>query len=124
MSYVIFKEPGIKIDLRVKKQYLPQLVGYVRSAHCAYDKEAIQVIKELNEEWAVLKNVTAENGKDLGQLIGLFYSMDWIGLTAGAEDKFYFVIHKARGKKHGGKNRKKADSGREGGTGEGPAGDI
>ena len=124
MSYVICKEPGIKIDLMAKKQYQPQLVGYVRTAHCTYDKEVIRVIKGLNEEWVVLKNVTAENGKDVGQLIGLFYSMDWIGLTAGAEDKFYILIHKARGKKHGGKNRKKADSGREGGTGEGPAGDI
>lgn len=122
--YVINKEPGIQIDLMVKRKYLPQLVGYIERMGCGYKKEITRELKALNEEWVTLKDISSENGAGIGQLLGLYYSMDWQALAEGAEDKFYILIHKARGKRHGGKNRKKAGSGREAGAGEGSAGDI
>ncbi len=120
--YVICREPGIEIDLMVKKRYHAQLASYVDRMGCTYKKEVDRVFKGTDEEWVTLKNVTSENGKSIGQLLGLFYSMDWQGLTEGAEDKFYILIHRKRGKKkNGSRNRKKVDSGRKGGAGEGPA---
>lgn len=121
MSYVICKEPGTQIDLMFKKEYMPKVVGYIEQAKCSYKKEIDRVVKGIDEEWVTLKDISAENGRLLGHLLGLYMSLDWEALTRGSEDKFYILIHKARGKKHGSKNRKKADPGRESGAGEGSA---
>ncbi len=122
MSYVICKEPGSQIDLMFKKEYLPKVAGYVDSTKCTYKKEVDRTIKGLGEEWVTLKNVTADNGLQLGQLLGLYMSLDWEALSRGSEDKFYIPIHKARGKRNnGGKDRKAPGAGREGGAGKGSA---
>jgi len=121
MSYVICKEPGIQIDLMVKKKYHAQLASYVDRMGCTYKKEVTRIIKGLDEEWVTLKDVASKDGRGVGQLLGLYYSMDWQGLTEGKEDKFYILIHKVRGKKYGRKNRKKVDSGSKGRTAERPA---
>ena len=118
MSYVICKEPGTQIDLMVKKKYHAQLVSYFSLMGCTYKKEVERTIKGLNEDWVTLKDISAKNGQEIGNLLVLFFN----NLDPNSEDKFYVLIHKVRGKKHyGGKNRKKADPGSEGRTAEGPA---
>lgn len=124
MSYVICKEPNIRIDLMVKKQYYPQLIGYFQRMGCTYKKEIERHFGN-DESWIILKNVQADNGMKIGQLIGLFYSMDWQGLTEGKEDKFYILLNSwKKGKKYAGKDRKEIHQGSEVGTAGGSTGAV
>ena len=115
MSYIISKSPDVKMNLMVLKQYLPELAGYCERTGCKYDKE-VAFDPGNGEEWVTLVNVSGGNGRKLGDLIGLFYSIEWKNLIEGIEDKFYIVLWNEGGKKYVGKNRKKAGKRSKGGN--------
>jgi hypothetical protein len=118
MGYVIIKNPAVQMDLMVKKQYQPQLVSYMERMGVRYANEVTGTIwEDSTEEWVKLYDISGESGKSVGELIGLFYSLEWGHLTAEDEDKFYIMLHPARkGKrKHARKNRKETGTGSNGG---------
>lgn len=115
MSYIVSKSPDVKMNLMVLKKHLPELAGYCERTGCKYDKE-VAFDPGNGEEWVTLANVSGGNGRKLGDLIGLFYSIEWKNLTEGIEDKFYIVLWNEGGKKYAGKNRKKAGKRSKGGN--------
>ena len=117
MSYIISKNPDIHVNLMVKKEYMPELVSYVQRVGCKYEKEVL-FDPGNGEEWVTLTNVNGSNGRDLGDLIGLFYSIEWKTLTEGKHDKFYMILgtnEKKGVKNYAGKNRTKIGQRSEGG---------
>lgn len=118
MAYVVCKHPMIQMDLMVKKKYWPNLVSYMERCECTYESE-----KEYDpgngETYVCIKDVQSIRGYGLGELIGLFYGMEWASVTGVRPevDKFYICLNpRKRGKKdHDGENRAEADPGRKGG---------
>lgn len=115
MSYVISKHPSVRINLMVKKENLAELVSYVERCGCRYKKER-EIVPGNGETWVSLVDIEAENGKALGDLIGLFYSMEWKNLTEGREEKYYMIIAERKGKKYAGKMGPKAGKRSKGGN--------
>ena len=115
MSYVICAQPGIRIDILVKKEYWPKLIGHIQRCECTYRSE-----KEIDidgDAWIKVNDIQADRGYKMGAFLGLFYGLEWDSLTGkvgGPEHKFYILI-KQRRKKHVRKDRKEADSGSKGG---------
>lgn len=106
MAYVICLNPEVKLDLMVRKEHQAELVSYFARCGCAYKKEKETTFPN-GETWVTFKDIyPAHNGRELGDLIGLFYSMEWKNLIEGQEDKYYILINRRRGKKYAGKNRK------------------
>lgn len=111
MGYVISKSPDVRINLMVKQEYQAEVVSYCTRMHCRYKKE--RIFEPGNgETWVTLVDVEPEEGggRNLGELIGLFYSLEWQNLTEGKQDKFYIVLGTKREKgrkKHARKNRQK-----------------
>ena len=120
MSYVVIKNSSIKMDLVVKKEYQPQLVSYIERMGCTYAKETAG---EKNG-FVCLHDISAPCGRNIGELIGLFYSLEWGHLVEGLpDDKFYILLNtRKKAKKHVHKNRKETDSGSEGGDRGEPSG--
>ena len=113
MSYVVIKNPAIRIDLVVKKEYLPQLVGYISRMGCTYEAE------QDKDDWVCLMDISGPTGRHIGDTLGLFYSLEWGHLVEGKpEDKFYILLNMRRkkAKKNVHKNRKEADQGSDGGN--------
>lgn len=120
--YIICKDPSIQIDLIVREDLLPQLVSYIQRTGCTYAKEKPMNLHGPHEldgtavRHVCLKDVQSTKGVDLGELIGLFYSLEWGNLVEGREDKFYVMIKKRKGiKHHVHKNRAETNSGSESG---------
>ena len=117
MNYILSKDPSIRLDLMIDEQFAPQLVSYIERMGCKYVKEA--VVKPVNGRiYRVLKDISGPNGAAVGELIGLFYSLEWGSRVEGeAARKFYMMVYPRRKekKKHANKNRKKADQGSNGG---------
>ena len=122
MPYIVFKQPGIRIDLKVEKKFHVNLVSSMRRLDCSYRKEIEKT--ENGQTWVILKDVTSNKPYQLGELLGLFFSMDWVDAVSGNDKKFYVMINQKRSKKNGGKNWKKVYPGREGRAAEGSSGDI
>ena len=133
MNYSIMMHPVVRMDLIVDRKFEPQLVGYIQRMGCTYAEE-----RNINgfepsgkKEWVILKDVKGPNGGKLGELIGLFYSLEWGNLMSGDEQsKFYIIMNPRRkGKKDNvcadrketGTGSDSGDSGDEAGTaGPGP----
>lgn len=117
MNYVVCAHPDVQIDLMVDQEFYPQLVSYVQRMGCSYKKE--RTAKPGNGRvYKVLKDIHGKNGGAVGELLGLFYSLEWGSLLEGeAARKFYIMINpRGKGKKkHVGKDRKKAGQGSDGG---------
>ena len=125
MNYIIQKDPSIRIDLMCEKQFLPTLVSYCQRMGCNYQKET-ECPPMNGAQYVVLKDISGRNDAAVGELIGLFYSLEWGSLTEGdAQKKFYILINRRRKgkKKHAGTDRKETGEGRDGGTGGEPADD-
>ena len=113
MNYVICKDPGLELDLMVEEAFYPQLVSYIQRMGCKYARERA-VTPRKGRIYHVLKDLTGPNGAAVGEVIGLFYSLEWGGLLEGEEArKFYIMVRpKRKGKKkHADKNRKEPDQG-------------
>ena len=100
MSYIICKSNNVQMDLMVLKKYQPQLVGYMRQYGCTYDRE--DEWEHKGKKYVVLKDIRGKRGKSLGDVIGLFYSLEWNSLIEGSsEDKFYITMNaRRRAKNH------------------------
>lgn len=123
--YIVSKSPVIRMDLMVKKEFQPQLVSYIERTGCTYEREDYS--KPIDgSEWVCLKNVQGKTGWNLGELLGLFYSLEWGSNTEERVDKFYVILNaKKKGKKKNVCiNRKEAGSGRKGGNAGETTGDI
>ena len=123
MNYIICKHPSIRLDLMCDKQFLPTLVSYCQRMGCKYEKEA--ACKPIGErEYVVLKDISGKNGASVGELIGLFYSLEWGTLMQGESTrKFYILINRRKkAKKHAGKDRKETGEGRDSRTAGEPSG--
>ena len=122
MGYIVCKDPHIRIDFMVREEHQAELVGYIRRMNCEYKKEVRSDLGN-GDVWVCLKDIRPAKregggrvyGKQLGELIGLFYSIEWTNLTEGKEDKYYLMLTDRRREKYAGKNRKKADQRSEGG---------
>ena len=125
MNYIIQKDPAVRIDLMTDKQYLPTLVSYCQRMGCKYEKE-VECKPIKGREYVVLKDISGKNGAGVGELIGLFYSLEWGSLIEGeTQKKFYILINRRRkAKKHAGKNRKETGAGSDGGNSGEPAGNA
>ena len=112
MGYSICKNPGIRLDLMVEAKYYPQLVGYFQRMGCTYTEER-RAEPGNGKQYAVLTDVQGKNGRAVGELIGLFYSLEWASLKDGTDDKFYILLNprKKGKKKNVHKNRKETDAG-------------
>ena len=116
MNYIIQKDPSIRIDLMVEKRFLPTMVSYCQRMGCKYEKETeCKPIGDRN--YVVLKDISGKNGATVGELIGLFYSLEWGTLMEGEnQKKFYILINRRKkAKKHAGKDRKETGEGRDSG---------
>ena len=124
MNYVVVSHRSIRIDLMVDQEFFPQLVSYCQRMGCTYAEE--RTAKAVNGHvYRVLKDVKGPNGGALGELLGLFYSLEWGALAEGiTKRKFYMMINPRRKekKKNAGKNRKEADQGSNGGDSGEPSG--
>ena len=112
--YIVCKSPVVRLDLMVKKELHAQLVSYFERTGCTYEKEDAGNPGN-GEEWVCLKNIEAKRGSDIGELLGLFYALEWGNLVEGHDDKFYIIMNaKKKGKKKNVReDRKEADSGSE-----------
>lgn len=116
MNYVVAKHPNVLVDMMVEERFYPQLIGYFQRTGCHYKKER-EADPKNGKKYRVLKDVTGPGG-NLGELIGLFYSLEWGNLIEGEpHGKFYIMINPRRKgkKKNVREDRKEADSGSEGG---------
>lgn len=124
MNYIVHADPNVSLDLMVEESFYPQLVSYFERMKCRYTEErAVKPVKDRN--YRVLKDISGPNGASVGELLGLFYSLEWGSLREGETGKkFYIMIHQRRKgkKKNAGKNRKEADQGSNGGDSGEPAG--
>ena len=118
MNYVVCANPNVTLDLMVDEEFYPQLVSYVTRMGCKYAKErTAKPIK--GRKYHVLKDITGPNGGAVGELLGLFYSLEWGTLAKGeSQRKFYIMINQKRKgtKKHAGKTRKENAKGSDIGT--------
>ena len=114
--YIVCKSPVVRLDLMVKKELHAQLVSYFERTGCTYEKEDAGNPGN-GEEWVCLKNIEAKRGSDIGELLGLFYALEWGNLVEGHDDKFYIIMNaKKKGKKkHVREDRKEVDSGSDSG---------
>ena len=117
MNYIVHADPNVTLDLMVEESFYPQLVSYCERMKCKYVEErTVKPVKDRN--YHVLKDITGPNGASVGELLGLFYSLEWGTLMDGeTQKKFYIMINQRRKgkKKNAGKNRKEADQGSNGG---------
>lgn len=124
MNYILCVNPNVRLDLMVEESFYPQLVSYVQRMGCTYAEE--RTAKPGNGRvYRVLKDIQGKTGGAVGELIGLFYSLEWNNLKDGESGrKFYMMINPRRkGKKNNaGKNRKETDQGGNGGNSGEPAG--
>lgn len=136
-NYILCKNPKTQLNLMIDEQFEPQLVSYIQRMGCRYAKETRT--KPINGRvYSVLKDIQGPNGAAVGELIGLFYSLEWGSLMEGTDRKFYIMISQRKEKKkHAQKNRKadcagsesgnsgksSGNSGRGEGPVDGPAGD-
>ena len=116
-NYIIHKNPSIRIDLMVRKEYYPKLVGLFQLNGCRYETEEIRKIK--GTEWVRLTDISSKYGSEIGRLIESFYDLKFFASDAEAamNDKFYITInYKRKGKKkYVREDRKESDEGRKGG---------
>lgn len=126
MNYVVCANPNTSISLMVPEEFYPQLVSYVQRMGCKYAEE--RAAKPVNgRNYRVLKDISGPNGGAVGELLGLFYSLEWGSLVEGeSQRKFYIMINPRRKgkKKNAGKNRKEADQGSNRGNPGEPAADT
>lgn len=116
-NYILCKAPNLQLNLMIDEQFAPQMVSYIQRMGCTYAKEAHT--KPINGRiYTVLKDIQGKTGAELGELIGLFYSLEWGSLTEGeAARKFYIMVsQKRKEKKHASKTRKETGSGSNGGN--------
>lgn len=125
MSHTIFKHPLVRMDLMVKKEYWPKLIGAIQSCECTY-KEEVETKLDDGTEWICVKDISSLRGYGLGNLIGLFYGLEWKPLSDEVEDEKFYILLSLRKekKKNGEQDREKVHSGSKGGTGGKSAGDI
>lgn len=129
MPYILHQHPGVRIDLAVKKEYLPRLAGTFRRCECVYEREEPYEVKEKGE-WVKLIDVHGDKGWKTGALMSLFFALEWSGTGGkagrGLEDKFYILVSPRRKekKKHVRQDREEAGTGSEGGDPGESAGDI
>ena len=125
MNYIVQANPNVRLDLMVEESFYPQLVSYCERMKCKYAEE--HTVKPVKDRvYHVLKDISGPNGACVGELIGLFYSLEWGNLIeGGTHKKFYIMINPRRKgkKKNAGKNRKEADQGSNGGAAGEPSGD-
>lgn len=120
MPYIVCKHPAVRMDIVVKKEYEPQLVGYFERMGCKYEKEDPYTPMK-GVEYVILRDISAANGRSIGELLGLFYSLEWGHLVEGKEsDKFYIMVNPRRkkkgAKKHVQTNRPEPDQGSHSGN--------
>lgn len=125
MNYVSLVHPSLHLDLMVEQEFYPQLVSYIQRMDCTYTEEReLRPIR--GHKYRVLKDIRGKNGAGLGELLGLFYSLEWGALTDRGEQarKFYIMVNPRRKekRKHAGKHRKEADQGSHSGNSGEPAG--
>ena len=123
MNYVFCKNQNLQLDLMVEEAFYPQMVSYIQRMGCRYREERA-VTPRKGRIYHVLKDITGPNDAAVGEVIGLFYSLEWGSLLRGEERKFYIMVNPRRKgkKKHADKNRKKADQGSNCGDRGEPAG--
>ena len=118
--YIVCKSPVVRLDMMVKEEMHAQLVSYMMRTGCVYESEE-KCNPGNGTKWVCLKGIEGPSGYSLGELIGLFYSLEWGNLIEGHEDKFYLILNtKKKGKKkHVREDRQETDTGCESGnTGE------
>ena len=127
MSYVIFKHPAIRMDLMVRRELWPKLVSHIARCDCTYAEERTTVNKKTGEAWVCVKDVRSLRGYKIGELIGLFYGLEWEIVQKDEEDnaRFYILLNPRKGGYNNArKNRKTAGARRQGRNTGKPAGDI
>lgn len=115
-NYIYCANPNLQLNLMIDEQFAPQLVSYIQRMGCTYAKEVHT--KPLNGRiYTVLKDIQGKTGAAVGELIGLFYSLEWGSLTEGdTARKFYIMIGQRRKeKKNADKTRKEVHTGSNGG---------
>ena len=126
-SFVLFRNPDVRIDIMILQKYWPKLVSIIERTECTYYREDWLEL-ENGQKYVALRDVKADRPHRLGELIGLFYSLEWDSLTDTPDEnkpaeKFYILIKpRKKGKKHDQKDRQETGAGREGGSriGSGP----
>ena len=125
MPYVVCKHPVIRMDIMVLQSFTPQIIGAVMNTGCTYEKED-WVEQPNGQNYLVLRDVTADKGYKLGELIGRLYAMDDTpGEESKALRKFYILLKpRKKAKKNVQKDRQEAGAGSESGAGRESTGDI
>ena len=129
MPYIVCKHPVVCMDIMVLQQYWPRLVSIIQRTGCTYDRENWEELPN-GDRFIILRNVEAKQGKQLGELIGLLYGLEWQAMTdeslKNLSNKFYILLKpkKRKGKKHDQANRQEAHTGGESGNRGESAGDI
>ena len=113
MNYILMKDNSIRLDLIVDREFLPQMVGYVTRMGCTYTEEKqIEGIK--GRDYVLLRDIQGPTCASVGELLGLFYSLEWGSVTKGGDGrKFYIMLNSRRKgrKKNADKDRKEAGKG-------------
>ncbi len=128
-SFVLFSNPGVRIDIMILQKYWPKLVSIIERTDCRYYKEDWMELDN-GQKYVILRDVKADRPNKLGELIGLFYSLEWDSLTdTPAEnkppEKFYILIKpRKKGRKHVQENRTETGAGCESGSGVGSGSDV
>lgn len=128
-SFVLFRNPDVRIDIMILQKYWPKLVSIIERTECTYYREDWLEL-ENGRKYVALRDVKADRPHRLGELIGLFYSLEWDSLTdtpdeTKSPEKFYILIKpRKKGGKHVQRNRQETGAGSEGGSAGGSGPDV
>lgn len=128
MPYMICQHPAVQTDLMFPERYWVKIASHVVSTRCTYSEEELldlptgryiimRDVRPVRENRQISGDICGAN--EVGELIGLFYAMEWDAVTDGEEGpkKFYILTKpRKRAKKNVQKNRTKADPGRQSGN--------
>lgn len=116
MAYVICQHPAVRINLTFEKEFWPKVVSIIERCEGKYEEEIHIHENSGRKEFIMLKGVTALHNWQVGEILGLYYSLEFQAEDKTPENhKFYIsVTIRKKAKKDVRENRKEIHSGSQG----------
>ena len=122
MSVIVIPNPSVRIDIMVRKEFLPIVSSRIDVCHCFIDKQIDVPDLGNGEEWVKLIDLQAHQKRLLGECICALYGAVIVASDETNDEKLYILMQPR--KKEGydvRKDRKKAGAGSKGGNSGKPA---
>ena len=118
MSVIVIPNPSVRIDIMVRKEFLPIVSSRIDECHCFIEKQIDVPDMGNGEEWVKLIDLQAHQKRLLGECLGALHTADFVIFSQEKKDEKLYILMQPR-KKEGydvRKDRKKAGAGSKGGN--------